>query len=207
MRRVPNGVAKARSRRLTRFFESLNPHERLMGETIDVWVNTEATPESKYSERHTVGHTKSYVKVLLPFDAELEGCRVTAQVTEVHRWHVVARVLSCRPIVSPPTPAVEEEERKALDQGKTSPALDCACAGSAPAGTGGCCGGSVVSSTCGSSACGGQATAEGGLAGAPITASEAELREGRLVFLGLQVVALSCIAALAWVLHRPLDGF
>jgi hypothetical protein len=38
-----------------------------------VWVNTEVSDDG----RHTVGHTKNYVKVLLPFDPALEGAVVT----------------------------------------------------------------------------------------------------------------------------------
>ena len=42
MRRVPNGVAKARSRGLSRLFNAQRPHgARLIGRTVTVWVNTE----------------------------------------------------------------------------------------------------------------------------------------------------------------------
>lgn len=96
MRRVPNGVAKARSRRLTRFFEALGPHKVLLGQELDIWINTESTPLNAKGERHTVGHTKSYVKVLVPFDAALQGSVATVRVVETHRWHVVADLLSHR---------------------------------------------------------------------------------------------------------------
>jgi hypothetical protein len=36
---------------------------------VQVWVNSEMSDDG----RHVVGHTKSYVKVLLPYDAALFG--------------------------------------------------------------------------------------------------------------------------------------
>lgn len=36
---------------------------------MQVWVNSEMSDDG----RHVVGHTKSYVKVLLPYDAALFG--------------------------------------------------------------------------------------------------------------------------------------
>jgi threonylcarbamoyladenosine tRNA methylthiotransferase CDKAL1 len=133
MRRVPNGVAKARSRELTHLFNAQTPHgARLVGRVVTVWVDTETAtapaaaatdalrprgspgdvgagggddgdlgaaslpggqappPEAVHQ---TVGHTKSYVKVLVPLNPELVGCVARVRVTTVHRWHVEGSVL------------------------------------------------------------------------------------------------------------------
>ena len=43
--------------------------------------------------QQTVGHTKSYVKVLLPLNPQLVGCVARVRVESVHRWHVEGTVL------------------------------------------------------------------------------------------------------------------
>ena len=195
MRRVPNGVAKARSRELTALFNGQTPHgARLLGRVVTVWIDTERangpspaarappkpaaspaaaaaaasanasaadgasganadgaggalrhrgspgdvgagggddgdvggndhqgggkkhTEDGDYGEyddekgshrsnsssgngnptmamQQTVGHTKSYVKVLLPLNPQLVGCVARVRVESVHRWHVEGTVL------------------------------------------------------------------------------------------------------------------
>ena len=58
--------------------------------TIPVFVCTEKSSDG----RHSVGHTKGYVKVLLPRDDSLIGCEVLARVTSAHKFHVTADVVS-----------------------------------------------------------------------------------------------------------------
>jgi hypothetical protein len=184
MRRVPNGVAKTRSRELTTLFNAQTPHgARLLGRVVTVWIDTETangpssaarapkpapaaaafpspsagadvgdvggslrhrgspgdvgagggddgdvgsgdheegskkngshsnSEEGDYGDdddddekgssrkkqtiaaQQTVGHTKSYVKVLLPLNPQLVGCVARVRVESVHRWHVEGTVL------------------------------------------------------------------------------------------------------------------
>lgn len=90
LKRISTQVVKARSRRLTAFFETLTPYTYLLGETRQVWINTEISDDGLY----TVGHTKNYTKVLVPRDDALRGTTVKVQVTQVSRFHVTACLVS-----------------------------------------------------------------------------------------------------------------
>jgi len=100
MKRVESATVKTRSRQLTKVFEATGGHlTRLQGREVTVWINTEVAnkPGDGRGER-TVGHTKSYVKVLVPLDARLVGCVARVRVESTHRWHVEGTVLDFRPI-------------------------------------------------------------------------------------------------------------
>ena len=60
MRRVDTAEVKRRSRELTAFLESYQPHARLVGTKQRVWVMDTAR-----DGRSLVAHTKGYVQVLL----------------------------------------------------------------------------------------------------------------------------------------------
>jgi len=98
MKKVPNGVAKSRSRALTTAFEALDPHSVLVGQTVKVWINTETSPGGNDREEQTIGHTKNYTKVLVPLDPSLVGCVATVIIEESQRWHVAGKVLSSQKI-------------------------------------------------------------------------------------------------------------
>jgi hypothetical protein len=59
-----------------------------------VWINTEVSDDG----RHSVGHTKAYVKVLVPHDPKLVGCEAQVCVRHVARWHVQGDVISSHKI-------------------------------------------------------------------------------------------------------------
>jgi threonylcarbamoyladenosine tRNA methylthiotransferase CDKAL1 len=84
MRRIPTQIVKDRSRRLTRLFESFTPYTHLPGRRMKVWFNTEVSDDGSQS----VGHTKSYVKVLVPHDASLPGKSRWVDVLKCQRFHI-----------------------------------------------------------------------------------------------------------------------
>ena len=82
MRRLPTQiVVKERSRRLTKFFESFQPHSHLLDQVIPVWFDIvvseftrvgqqedgeeESGPKigAKVAKKKSVGHSKAYTKV------------------------------------------------------------------------------------------------------------------------------------------------
>lgn len=89
MKRVPTNIVKDRSRRLTKLFESIVPYTYLVGQTVKVWFDVEVSDDRKYS----VGHTKAYVKILVPLDESLPGRCYTVQIESAARFHCVGRLV------------------------------------------------------------------------------------------------------------------
>ncbi|XP_002969909.2 threonylcarbamoyladenosine tRNA methylthiotransferase [Selaginella moellendorffii] len=85
MKRVPTAEVKKRSRLLTSLFESFTPYSDMEGKVYRVWVTDTAADGI-----HLVGHTKSYVQVLLPSLPGLLGSNVNCKITSVGRWSVKA---------------------------------------------------------------------------------------------------------------------
>ena len=71
MQKVPSKDVKARSTAVTQLFESYHCYENLKGTEQLVWIRDKEF--NKKNGTMLVGHTKGYVKVLLPFDEELLG--------------------------------------------------------------------------------------------------------------------------------------
>lgn len=44
-----------------------------------------------------LGHTKAYVKVLLPFDNELMGKCIKMKITKSFRWHIEGEIIDKDP--------------------------------------------------------------------------------------------------------------
>ena len=84
MKRIPTQIVKNRSRKLTTMFESFDPYRALPGQRMKVWFNTEVSNDG----RHSVGHTKGYVKVLVPLDPRLPGKSRIVDVQSCSRFHV-----------------------------------------------------------------------------------------------------------------------
>ena len=87
MRRVPTQIVKERSRRLTKLFESFQPHNHLLDQLIPVWFDIEVSEFTRVAEeegvgqqedgeeesgpkmgvkvakKQSVGHSKAYTKV------------------------------------------------------------------------------------------------------------------------------------------------
>lgn len=88
MKRVPTAEVKNRSRELTSLFESFNPYSGMEGRMERVWITDVASDRI-----HLVGHTKSYVQVLLPESPGLMGSSVDVKITSVQRWSVMGEVV------------------------------------------------------------------------------------------------------------------
>ncbi|KAL3685614.1 hypothetical protein R1sor_003636 [Riccia sorocarpa] len=92
MKRVPTAEVKRRSRQLTSVFETFTPYKGMEGRTERVWV-TDVAPDGI----HLVGHTKTYVQVLLPSSEVALGTSVDVKVTSVGRWSVMGKALRTLP--------------------------------------------------------------------------------------------------------------
>lgn len=71
MQKVQSKDVKARSTAVTQLFESYTCYDYLNGTEQLVWIRDKEF--NKKTGTMLVGHTKGYVKVLLPFDEELLG--------------------------------------------------------------------------------------------------------------------------------------
>ena len=119
MKRVDTKEVKRRSRELTKYIESYRPHDHLVGTTQRVWVTDVA--KDKVS---LVGHTKSYVQVLLPGGEEnrkrLMGKSAEVKIATAHRWYVTGELLEVhtrtapRP-ETPPAPKYSSPAAEAWD--------------------------------------------------------------------------------------------
>jgi threonylcarbamoyladenosine tRNA methylthiotransferase CDKAL1 len=92
MRRVRTQTVKARSRELTRLFESQKPYAETMSQRRNLRVLIGNEVNEKFQQ--SVGHTKGYVKVLIPRDDDLRGKMVRVNVRETAKWHIVADVIA-----------------------------------------------------------------------------------------------------------------
>ncbi|KAG0576745.1 hypothetical protein KC19_5G104500 [Ceratodon purpureus] len=88
MKRVPTAEVKKRSRELTSLFESFDPYSGMEGKLERVWVTDLASDGI-----HLVGHTKSYVQVLLREMPGLMGSNTDVKITSVQRWSVKGDVV------------------------------------------------------------------------------------------------------------------
>ena len=91
MKRINTQVVKNRSRRLTKLFESFTPYTDLVGKRMKVWFCTEDGQDGD-GQKCSIGHNKSYVKVLVPFDASFPGRSRMVTVKRAFRFHVEADI-------------------------------------------------------------------------------------------------------------------
>jgi len=119
MKRIPTQIVKDRSRRLTKLFESFTPYEELVGQTVKVWFDIEISDD----KRHAVGHTKAYVKVLVPYQDGLPGSCYLVNIQARQRFHIEGELVSLvhvsnlqeqqsRSPVSPATGAVSSSSKE-----------------------------------------------------------------------------------------------
>lgn len=85
-------TAKARSKRLTEYFESYTCYDRFINQSVPVWVSTEIG-KAKDGSGQSVGHTKEYVKVVFPRDDNLIGKRVIVKITAAEKFHISGEVV------------------------------------------------------------------------------------------------------------------
>ncbi|GBE58899.1 tRNA modifying archaeal-type family protein [Babesia ovata] len=84
-----NKVKKSRTREVTQLFMSYERNSVYVGRTLPVWFSDVDTPRG-----HTVGHTKTYVKVIVPLDPNLVGRKAMVSIEESSKWHLKGTVCS-----------------------------------------------------------------------------------------------------------------
>lgn len=82
-----NKVSKSRTRDVTTLFMSYECNSSYVDRKLPVWFS-----EVDYQREQTVGHTKTYVKVVVPMDRNLVGRKVMVHIEESTKWHLVGKV-------------------------------------------------------------------------------------------------------------------
>jgi threonylcarbamoyladenosine tRNA methylthiotransferase CDKAL1 len=93
MPKVNSLIVKNRTRTLTTLFESYDCYRSLVGTTQRVWI----TNEKAKDQQHLIGHTKSYVQVLLPFDERYFGKSTVVRITDCSRFSVTGEYMEPAP--------------------------------------------------------------------------------------------------------------
>ncbi|CDR96821.1 CDK5 regulatory subunit-associated protein [Babesia bigemina] len=84
-----NKVKKTRTREVTQLFMSYERNSVYVGRTLSVWFS-----DVDNQRGHTVGHTKTYVKVVVPLDPDLVGRKALVTIEESSKWHLKGTVSS-----------------------------------------------------------------------------------------------------------------
>ncbi|GIX60988.1 threonylcarbamoyladenosine tRNA methylthiotransferase [Babesia caballi] len=82
-----NKVTKSRTRDVTRAFLSYECNSVYVNRTLPVWFS-----DLDHQRGQTVGHTKAYVKVLVPLDPALLGRKASVKIERSTKWHLVGTV-------------------------------------------------------------------------------------------------------------------
>ena len=102
---------KARSRSLTALFEAFEPPgAALVGHTVRAWFSEIAADGT-----NLVGHTKSYVQVLVSPEPGLLGCSALVHVRSASRWSVMGEVMR---VVTRPSPVAVQRSPSVREAGK-----------------------------------------------------------------------------------------
>ncbi|CAL1409930.1 unnamed protein product [Linum trigynum] len=124
MKKVPSNIVKKRSRELTAVFEAFTPYNGMEGRIERVWITEIATDRV-----HLVGHTKSYVQVLIVAPETMLGSSAMVKITSVGRWSVFGEVIE---ILTQADKRTSTKERLSSEV-KCAPCVDqdesCACSG------------------------------------------------------------------------------
>lgn len=84
MPRVATKIAKERSSQVTNLFESYTTTDSFLHKDVPVWFDLDM--EESRSRNQSVGHTKNYTKVIVPFCENLAGTKRIVHITSVHKW-------------------------------------------------------------------------------------------------------------------------
>lgn len=95
MKRIKTQIVKERSRKISLLFNSFTPYEKYVGRTERVWFGLEITDQAseKGQQGRSVGHTKSYVKVIVDYDALLPGTDHLVAITSCKRFHIEGTII------------------------------------------------------------------------------------------------------------------
>ena len=90
MKQLDSKVKKKRSGKMTKMFLSYTCYERMapVGTVHTAWVANEVSSDGT----HSVAHTKSYIKVLIPKDETLKGAKIRVRITKTAKFHVEADI-------------------------------------------------------------------------------------------------------------------
>lgn len=75
MKKVPSHIVKARSSEVAELFRSYSTFDKYVGLDVDVWFDAEEEHEGR--PKQAVGHTLSYIKVIIlePYPAHIKGAK------------------------------------------------------------------------------------------------------------------------------------
>ena len=111
-KKVDTKEVHKRSRNLAELFKSYPNYDYLLNTEQRVWLH-EDKEEPKNKDMY-VGHTKSYVKVLVPKEKDILGKEILVKVTKVFKWHVVGEIIDKNP--KPRTVNYEEYFKGMFDE-------------------------------------------------------------------------------------------
>jgi len=89
LRKLPGDVVKRRSTEVTNLFGSYQTYDGIVGQVVKVWFC-----ESDEQRGQTIGHTKSYCKVVVVRDDALVGTACMVQIHRATKWHVEGETVS-----------------------------------------------------------------------------------------------------------------
>mmetsp|Transcript_12150 Transcript_12150/g.15747 ORF Transcript_12150/g.15747 Transcript_12150/m.15747 type:complete len:487 (+) Transcript_12150:61-1521(+) len=93
MKRVPTEIAKRRSKELTELFESYTCYEKYIGQTVPVWFSTEIGKNKAEMIEQSVGHTREYIKTVVPRDDSLIGKKALVKIESASKFHLSGYVI------------------------------------------------------------------------------------------------------------------
>lgn len=96
-KKVDSKEVKRRSTETAKLFKSYPNYNHLKNTIQRVWIHDTKDEGRNPDENVMVGHTKSYVKVLIKRDPELVGKRAIVKITDVHKWHVYGEIIEKNP--------------------------------------------------------------------------------------------------------------
>lgn len=88
LQRLPSEVVKARSREVTRFFDSYTSYSHLVGQELKVLVT-----DRGHDGIHFVAHDKFYRPILVPGDDDIMGSWVRVVVERTGKYYIISRVI------------------------------------------------------------------------------------------------------------------
>ena len=97
MKKIDTKEVHKRSKALANLFHSYTSYDYLLNTEQRVWLHDDKIEEKNKKDNLMVGHTKSYVKVLIPFDESLLGKEIKVKIVKVLKWHVVGEIIDKNP--------------------------------------------------------------------------------------------------------------
>eukprot|EP00924_Labyrinthula_sp_SR-Ha-C_P001478 snap_masked-scaffold_55-processed-gene-1.29-mRNA-1 protein AED:0.03 eAED:0.03 QI:0/-1/0/1/-1/1/1/0/503 len=92
MTQLDSALIKKRSRELSALFNGYEVYQDFVGQDVEVWFGTEVFKGAK-GNMQSVGHTKEYVKVCVPWRQGLVGLVKRVQITESFKFHILGKII------------------------------------------------------------------------------------------------------------------